>query len=180
MTSRTAALMRAVRQLPAFRQLIPQEAGVGWPLPLRRDRQVYLILPFFGLAPGLPGEPRALFPPFASMTFAWANGRLVEYTDLRFRNPWPEGRWDEQAGLFPHPAVAGLSARQYADQRDELLALYDELFDRLASGAAFSTSFTAEFSRRLRLLVEPELLPFYRSLAPRFFERFLDTAATPS
>src|SRR3712207_2891537 len=68
--SRTEALLREVRQTPLFRQLVPMEAGIGWPIPVRRvdgegQRRVYLRLPLYGYRPTpVRGQSAILYPPF--------------------------------------------------------------------------------------------------------------------
>jgi hypothetical protein len=171
--SKTEALMEAVRAMPLFRQLVPMEAGIGWPIPLRKEGNVYATLPCYGMAPSAEAKMTVLHPPFAAITLAWSNHVPVEYVNLRFRNPWPEGRWGESAGSFPHAAVAGLRVAEYTAKRRELLRLYDELFHKLGGGEPFPPQWCDEFSRSLRLLMEPPLEPYYRALGPKFFERFL-------
>ena len=174
MKSRTATLVETVRRTPIFNHLVPQEAGVGWPLPVRpggRGGALYVTLPFFGITPDPAGGPTKLYPPFSTLTLKWSNGLPVEYLDLRFRNPWP-GDWEGLAGVFPHAAVAGMSVREYEAAKVELFRLYDEMFDRLDRGDSIPGEFAGGFGKLLRLLLEPPLEPFYRVLAPKFFDRF--------
>jgi len=176
-TSRMEELMTSIRKTPLFRQLVPQEAGIGWPIPLRKaGKKMYVILPFFGLARPKDESRAALYPPFATLTVNWSNQMPVEYVNLRFRNPWPEGQWEGQVGTFPHSAVARLTVAQYQEKRRELLAMYDELMGLLAQGSAIAPEWRAHFGQLLRLLVEPGLEPYYRALGPKFFDHFLPVA----
>lgn len=179
--SRTDELLAEVRRMPAFRQLVPAEAGIAWPLPLRRNGQVYVVLPFFGMEAQRTGGA-ALYRPFATMTLLWPNGTPVEYVNLRFRDPRPEAEWNEPVGRFPHDALAEVSPDVYVRLRRELCYCYDRLLESLAAGTALATEDEQEFSRLLRLLFEPGLEPFYRQLGPgelgaRFCDRFLKPAA---
>jgi hypothetical protein len=57
------------------------------------------------------------------------------------------------------------------------------MFELLAQKRPFPAAWIARFSELLRLLMEPALEPYYRVLAPKFFERFLGAnsqVATPS
>lgn len=171
--SKTEQLMQAIRKTSLFRQLIPQEAGIGWLLPLRKEGKVYATLPFFGFFPTSEKGKTALFPPFATLTVNWTNQVPVEYVDLRFRNPAPELKWEGQVGVFPHPAVEQMTIGQYKQKRQELLTLYDELFDMLAEGKPFPAEWCDRFSELLKTLMEPDLEPYYRAMAPKFFDRFL-------
>ncbi len=166
-------LMDDLRKSPVFRQLVPQEAGIGWPIPLRRNKKVFVTLPFYGFSHKAHNQETILHPPFATITIDWSNQMPVEYVNLRFRNPWPEGDWQRPAGTFPHPAVSKLSIKQYRDLRNELLSMYDILLDTLAMNEVLTTDWKASFSLLLRMLMEPSLEPYYRALGEKFFDNFL-------
>jgi hypothetical protein len=175
MTSRTEQLTLDIRRTPLFRQLVPQEAGVGWPIPFRKQGKVYVSLLFFGYGPARDSAGTAIFPPLAMITVDWATWRPVEYLDLRFRHPWSDDQSTGQVGVFPHQAAAGVSVDDYKRLRGELFASYDELLEFLSAGKPFPAEFTEDFERSLRLLMEPSLEPYYRALSPGFFGRFLPT-----
>lgn len=176
--SRTETLMRDLRRMPLYRQLVPMEAGVGWPIPLRRpgldgEPVVYLKLPLYGFRPSpRRGQGALLFPPFATVTLRWDTGRPVEYVDLLFTRPWAMSREVKPVGEFPHDAVRG-SRQAYLADRARLLASYDELCERLARREPLSADWASEFSDLLRRLVEPGLEPYFRTLGRSFYERFL-------
>ncbi len=168
-TSRTSALLRGVRTTAAFRQLIPQEAGVGWPLPQRRDGRVQLVLPFFGMPKPKDRGAVPLHPPFATMTIDWKTARVINYRDLV-----SEGLWEtrEPVGTFPHDEIAELRRKDYLDRRERLLAMYDEMCARLETHDQFEPNWTAAFSAHFSALVEPSLLPYYTRLSGGFIQRF--------
>jgi hypothetical protein len=177
-TSRTAGLMEGLRSMPLFRQLVPMEAMIGWPIPVRHNPgwdgrpAVYLKFLLSGnRRPERRGEPTRLLPPFAMITLNWATGAPVEFADLRYSRPWPITFPPPVIGEFPHEAVRGMTAGDYLAARSRLCELYDDLFESLAHGAEFAEA--QEFGELLGRLAEPGLLPFYRKVAPRFVERFL-------
>jgi hypothetical protein len=170
------ALMNDVRKMPLFRQVIPMEAGVGWPVPRQpggEQSKVYVTLPFFGFSQTKAPGQTSLTPPFATMTLDWATQVPVEFVNLRFHNPWPEGQWEGQVGVFPHAAVAGLTVGEYKARRSELLGMYDHMMATLAANRALTPEWSAEFSALLRTLMEPGLEPYYRAIGPKFFGHFL-------
>jgi hypothetical protein len=169
---KTEQLLQTIRKMPLFRQLVPQESGIGFPIPIRRDGKVYATFPCFGFIPVAQGQT-TLFPPFSIITINWANQVPVEYVNLRFRSPAPELQWNGEIGSFPHAAISGMSVADYEQHRHQLLALYDELFDNLSSGALFSIDWNDRFSILFSLLLEPPLEPYYRILSPKFCDRFL-------
>lgn len=171
--NRTEESLKHIRKMPLFQQLIPMEAGVGWPIPLRRNGKLYVKLPFFGQVPTGEKGKIALYPPFATITLNWSSFVAVEYVDLRFQNPASELDWETQVGTFPHPAVKQMTVEEYKQKRRELLAMYDGLLDTLARGGSRSPDQDTEFSHLFSTLLEPPLIPYYRVLGEKFIARFL-------
>jgi len=174
MEGRTEKLMRLIRKSPLFEQLVPQEAGIGWPIPLRKEKNVYIKLPMFGFAPKSEDGKTALFPPFSIITIDWASGKPVEYLDLHYVKPDENLQWQgQQVGVFPHQAVADWRIGEYKEKRSELLQLYDELFNKLVQEDQFTDEWKNKFSKLLAVLVEPSLKPYYHALGAKFFGQFL-------
>jgi hypothetical protein len=172
-SSRTGTLLHKLRRTPLFRHLVPMEALMGWPIPVRRlapgGMSVYLQLLLYGQQrPARRGEPTTLLAPFAVVTLERERGIPVEWADARFRNLGAVP--GEPVGSFPHDAVRDLPLREYLARRAELLGLYDELFDAMAADTEFLEY--QRFVDLLAMLVEPPLLPAYRALSPRFVEQF--------
>lgn len=166
--SRTGRLMQEVRRTPLFHQLVPMEAGIGWPIPVRRRPGVYLRLPLFGTARH-EGRTR-LYAPFAVVTLDHATARPVEYQHLGFTRPFMPVTPPEPVGEFPHDAVRGTMG-DYGKARERLLECYDGLFASLRDDGPFVEA--EEFTELLGRLVEPALLPYFRALGTKFYERFL-------
>ncbi|WP_409239120.1 hypothetical protein [Streptomyces sp. PA5.6] len=176
----TAELLERLRRMPLFRQLVPMEAGIGWPVPLRLSRRsgaprICLRLPLFGMH-ALSDGGAELFPPFATVTLDRATGRPMEYVDLRLTRPWPPPDDTRPVGVFPHKTLDG-TVGDYRAARRELLGLYDDLCESLAARTPFARG--ARFTALLRTLLEPGLEPYYRALGPDFFTHFLGRAEDP-
>ncbi|MEV6397166.1 hypothetical protein AB0M39_20720 [Streptomyces sp. NPDC051907] len=174
---RSEALAKSFRGSRAFREVAPMECAVGWPVPIPvlqdGEPRLYVRLPLYVLRAD-PAGGADLFPPFATAALDWSTRRLVEYTDLRFKEPHrSREEWSHPAGRFPHAAVEGLTAAQYRAQRTRLFTLYDDLFADLSHGRAPDDATAAAFSDHLGRLLEPGLIPCYRRLAPKFLQRYL-------
>lgn len=174
------ALMEDIRKTPIYRQVIPLEANIGWPIPSRRKKRVFVTLPFFSVERVPANKETRLYPPFATITLDWLNQAPVEYVDLRYRNPWSETDWEQPVGIFPHPAVTEFSKGQYEELRTRLLSMYDHLMETLSKNKSLAPEWKTEFSFLLRLLMEPSLEPYYRLLGQNFFETFLPRLQAPS
>lgn len=171
--SKTEQLMKDVRKTSVFRALIPMEAEVGLPIPLLKNGKVYAKLPFYRADYQPDNRRTVLYPPLAVITLDWSSRKPVEYFDLGFRNPQPELEWEKVVGTFPHEAVAQMTGTQYMEKRNELLSMYDELFDKMARGENPAAEWNEHFGQILQTLIEPPLEPYYRALGPNFFGRFL-------
>ncbi|BCB90074.1 hypothetical protein [Phytohabitans suffuscus] len=171
--SRTRRLVTSVERHPFVTASVPEHATVGWPLPFRKrypeGPAAFVRLPIVPFRPVGP-EGSELFAPAALLTVRWRDQRVVEFVDLRYASPWPDVRPDTPLGVFPHPQVRD-SLRDYLADRLRLFARYDDLLDSLDSGRAAGPQ--REFAMLLDRLVEPGLTSFYRTLAPKFVDRFL-------
>jgi hypothetical protein len=166
--------------MPLYRQVIPQEAGIGWPLPRRKkeDGRVYVTVPVFGMRP-LTGGGAELYPIFATVTVDWGTKTVVEYVDLRYAGLCPKSDDPRPVGRFPHNEIAGMTVAEYRAAKGTLLALYDTLFDTLGANGEFDAGFSAEFAALFGRLLEPGLESQYRALAEKFVARFKPEARHP-
>ncbi|MBY8840583.1 hypothetical protein [Streptomyces sp. SP2-10] len=170
-------LVRTLRRSRTMREVAPMECGIAWPVPIAvlqdGEPRVFARLPLFVLRPD-PAGGADLFAPFATATLDWSTGRLVEYSDLRFKEPHRSRQeWAHPVGRFPHPAVEGLSHAGYRALRTRLFGTYDELFAAFSLGQQPDGAVTAEFRALLGRLLEPCLVPCYRRLAPKFLRQYL-------
>ena len=172
MMGKTEQIITNIHQTQWFQQLIPMETSISCPIPLRKKGSVYIILPCIGVKTTTAGQT-ILFPPLATLTLNWSNQAIVEYVDLKFKNPWQQEVTEGQIGIFPHKAIANLTVDEYKQKRSQLLAMYDTMFESLALGNSFSEQWCNDFSQLLQLLIEPSLKPYYRDLQPKFFNRFI-------
>ena len=161
-------ILADIREHPIFKSLIPMQAGIGWPVPIRCKGSVYLSIPVFGMQRAMKDQPVLLFPPFATITVSWPNFVVMEYVNLRWRKPWPEADFSKPAGAFPHDNIANLSVGQYNEKRKRLLAFYDKVLNNNIGGEDLN-----EYRDLLGLMMEPGLLPYYRKLYPKYYNYFL-------
>lgn len=170
--SRTEQFLFALPRMPLFRQMIPQAAAIGWPLPRRsKDKRLYVTIPFYGFRRAADGKTD-LFPIFATITVDWETKIVVEYADLRYTGLCPRDNPPKPVGRFPHDAVVTGTVDDYRRAKSDLFVLYDKLFDALAAGAPIDTAVATEFAALFDRLLEPGLEPQYRALAEKFVERF--------
>ncbi|MCX7745509.1 MAG: hypothetical protein N2645_01265 [Clostridia bacterium] len=165
-------LIKQTRNSEIFRKNVPMEASTGFPIPLRKAGQTFIILPYFTLIRKM-NEGIFAFPITSAITIEWPTGKLVNYQDLRKVETWKGVVWDRPVGKIPHEAIVGLTYRDVMEKRKELMSMYDQMFDKLTEGSAFSPEWEERFSSLLRLLMEPFLEKYYRAISPKFFEYFL-------
>ena len=161
-------VLNKIREHPVFRSLVPMEAGIGWPVPIRRNGCVYLCIPAFGLQQAIGDNPVLLYPPLATITVSWPNSVVVEYVNLRWKKLWSEEEFAKPTGTFPHPEIANLKLAQYNEMRTRLLKYYDSMLN-----ATMDETGKSEFKKLLSQMMEPTLLPYYRKLFPKFYDYFI-------
>jgi len=161
-------VLAKIREHPVFRSLVPMEAGIGWPVPIRRNGHVYLCIPAFGLQQAMGDQPVLIYPPFATITVSWPNSVVMEYVNLRWKNLWNEDEFAKPAGTFPHPEIAGLQLAQYSEMRTQLLNYYDSMLN-----ATMDETDENDFRNLLCKMMEPSLLPYYRILFPKYYGYFI-------
>lgn len=162
-------LINNLRKTSLFKQVVPMEAAAGWPVPVVENNEAYVLVPFYGSS--VQGKGRTvIYPPVCYITVKWSNKTIVEYVNLRYRNNLPEGKWNSPAGQFPHEAVSKMTVREYKEKKQQLMEAYDRLFDGIDSKAASLDD--KGFKELITVLMEPALLPFYRSFNPVFFKRY--------
>ncbi len=164
-------ILRNVKTMPIYKQLIPMEAISGWLIPFRKGGRTYITIPYCGAMPLKPGKTK-LYPPLALLTIDVQTGIPVQYVNTRYSNPWPEGKWSEAAGSFPHDAIAKMLVHEYKEKRARLKAIYDEMISCMNDDRELDPALDREFHDIINLLVDPGLKPFYTAIAPGFFGRY--------
>lgn len=164
-------LIKTIRRTPIFKQLVPMEAVSGWPIPVKRNGRVYVVLPFYGAQAQKKGKT-ILYPPLALITVDCMTMVVVKYINMRFENSWPSGKWQEAAGHFPHEAICKMTVREYKAQKRQLMFLYDTIINCLIDGKKLDPQTDAQFAKIMSIMMEPGLKPFYQAISPRFFDHF--------
>jgi hypothetical protein len=162
-------LIKYIRKTALFRQVVPMEAAAGWPIPVLKNNEVYVVVPFYGVTVKGKGKT-SIYPPLCTISVQWSNKVVVEYVNLRYNNSMPGGQWEKEAGSFPHEAISKMTVREYKKTKKELMELYDTMLDNLNKGNELSSQQEVRFRELLKILVEPGLIPFYKSINSEFFE----------
>lgn len=170
--TRIEQLIKDIRKTALFRQVVPMEAAAGWPIPILKGDEAYVILPFYGITVKGKGKT-SIYPPVCTITIKWSNKVVVEYVNLRYKNPLLEENWSKEAGTFPHDAISKMTVREYKKIKGELMELYDTMLDKLNKGMVLTTQQETAFEKLLKILIEPGLIPYYRAINREFFDRYM-------
>lgn len=165
-------LIKEVRKSSLFRSLIPMECETGWPLPSVREGILYITIPFFNVTKEGTGRFN-LFPFSHAVTIRWDDGKIVQYINYRYENPFSIKNFNEAVGIFPHDEIKSLKTKEYEEKKMELMNLYDEMFGKIAKGENVDKSVKESFARVFSLLTNPGHGQLYSTLAPNFCKRFL-------
>lgn len=149
--------------------LIPTECVSGWPYVSIKNGKICVSVPYFKTRSAGNGK-FYLFPLSHSLTLTWDNGVVVDFTRFSFTKDFKGVDYAKPVGTFKHEAIADMAKEEYAKKREELFNCYDELISCIEQKKEFPHE--AQMREALSLLMEPSLLPFYRRLNAKFFDKY--------
>lgn len=150
------------------KNLLPMELASGWPYLSIKQKKLCVSIPYF-MTKRADGY-YLLFPISFVWTVTWPAGRTVEVTALKYDKKFGEIDFSRAVGKFKHPAIASYSEEMYEEKKTALFSLYDNLISCILDKKSFEQG--DEMKALFSLLMEPDLLPMYRVLAPKFFEHY--------
>lgn len=99
--------------------------------------------------------------------------RVVGFTDLAFSETYKGVNFNNAVGKFRHDAVKHLDRNQFAELKRTALEQYDKLADAIVADTPYTEADDQLLAKKLGMLVEPCLYPFYRTLNAEFFARYI-------
>ncbi len=144
----------------------------GFPLLCVMNGYLCARIPFVRYQVTSATDQTLVYPPRYMATVKVPEGVIVGYEDLMFNPLFQQTDFSQPVGLFRHEAIKMLNKEEYERARKVLFERYDELIDGLSEGQYDSANDT-ELAAALQQLAEPSLKPFYRSLEPNFYNKYM-------
>lgn len=169
---RTQRIVDAARQY-LTRNIMPEEAMVSIPVPIRRDGR--LAAAMFGAitVPLLDLSNNWVYRPAVHIYADWAQERVLGHDVVREAVPFAQ---DQPVGLLYQPEFAGLpgEAREHQiwQALSDLYHLLDEVGPLYAEQRELTPSereLVTRLSRAYHRWVPPDIWPLYEALNPDFF-----------
>ena len=157
----------------AVRENIPMGLGMGFPvLNITGDR--LLVSVFYYRSVLRPNDQTLLMPPEYKLTLDYPSGKLTSFENLRLDPRYAKVNFDKPLGMFRHEAIKHLDRDGYKKAKEDLYDALNRLIAFLGDEGEFTKEDEEKLSGLYTMMTEPSLHPFYRSLSPQFFERYIE------
>lgn len=166
------AFLKTMNTSCAVRSYVPMGLGMGFPM-LNIAGDTLLVSVFYYRSILRPEDRTLLMPPEYMLSFEYPNARLALFQNLRVDPRYSAVDFAKPLGTFRHAAILHLDRQEYKAHKEALYALLDRLTAYLGGEGAFSGEDEKKLSELFTMLTEPPLHPFYRAMAPQFYQRFI-------
>lgn len=162
-----------MRRRPEIEANVPMGYTPGLPVLNIINDNLCVEVPFLRYKVTGEKDRTLVYPVRYVATYLVPELTLVRFVDLAFT---PEGEgtdFNRPVGMFRHAAIANLSRGEYDALRVSVL----EDLGLLAAAMLGEAEMEADAHKRLRdnmsRLVEPSIIPFYRSVSPDFSDKYI-------
>jgi len=144
----------------------------GYPMLGIKADELCITVPFLYYKSTGEVDKTLVFPIRYILTMTLPEQGIVSFNDLSY-SPMNID-FHKPICLFRHEAIKNLDKKAYSEKQDELFSLYDKVISHLLTGSAYTAEDESRMSQLLNLLLEPELRPFYKKLAPDFYKKYFN------
>ncbi len=164
--------LKIIKTSSVTRENIPMGLGMGYPM-LNITNDNLLVSIFYYRSVLRPDDKTLLMPPEYMLTFDYPSGKLTSFENLRLDSRFSKVVFEKPVGLFRHDAIKHLNHEEYKEKKEELYNSLNKLIASLGDEGEFTQSDEAELLKLYSMMTEPALHPFYKFIAPKFFERYI-------
>lgn len=154
------------------RSYVSLELGMGFPM-INIEKDSLIISVFYYRSVLRPNDKTLIMPPEYEMSFEYPSGRLVSFQNLRLSPCYTAIDFEKPVGTFRHEAIKNMNKREYKAEREKLYNMVNRLISYLGEEGDFFKNDEEEMSELYTKLTEPSLHPFYKAMAPEFFQRYI-------
>ena len=152
---------------------IPMGYNPGIPMLSLRNGDPCLIIPFLKYQMTGEIDKTRVFAPRFVVTVTANDGKIVKYEDLMYDSRFEEVDFRKPVGLFRHSSIRHLKKEDYNKMRKEIYALLDALSDSMTGKMEFDEMDAMKLNKKLSILLEPSMKPFYHAIDKTFFETYI-------
>ncbi|MCC8104177.1 MAG: hypothetical protein LIP11_18625 [Clostridiales bacterium] len=153
---------------------MPLQYRAGMPVFGKRNRRVYLIIPFnYCKITGVVDQTE-VYPIRYTITLTLPDGRPVAYEDLSMNTAFGKQDFAKAVGYFRHDSIKNMKAAEYKALEAEIYDLYNQLLEDLLDRGETDAADEKKLSKLLGRYLPPALKPQYRLLDSDFYFTYLD------
>lgn len=168
-----SALINDIRKREEIRLLMPMGYVPGIPvLSVINDRLV-AIVPYLRYKVTGVEDETLVFPIRYTVTYSLPDLAFVDFSDLMFDAKFGDVDFNKSIGKFRHQAIKDLDKNAYLELRTQTLLSLDKLAGMLLFDSPYSSADDVTLQKRMRRIVEPSLIKYYRAIEPDFYNKYL-------
>ena len=171
------SVIKIINQLKTSDFLVGCEIPLGYvagiPTVQIKNDTVCLVIPYLKYKITGAVDKTLVFPVRYLVCISLPDEKVVQFADLSEMRGASKIDFSKPVGLFRHDSIKSYTRQEYDSKRKELMMCYDVLLSSLIYGTEFSVAEQNKMKELLRLLVEPSLIPFYKSIDPDFYKKYL-------
>ena len=146
----------------------------GLPILQIKNEQLCLQIPFLKYRVTGEVDKTLVYPVRYTVTMVLPEKKIVAFRDLSLEPAFAAVDFSAPIGLFRHEAIRHLKKSEYNELREELFVQYDKVAAMLLFNAPYGEEDEEKMCGLIKQLIEPSLLPIYKSLDGDFFEKYLN------
>jgi len=150
--------------------IIPLEMASGWPCIHKVGNVLCITIPYFSRT--LTKDRKvALKPIYCSVTVPVMNPkRLLDFTVYPYQRDWDDVDYTEAVGIFPHPALEGITKDEYKHLCEELYSCYDDMVEAVMNNKKYEGE---KMQKLFSRLMEPAHYSQYLKINKKFYSFFV-------
>ncbi|MBE7011237.1 MAG: hypothetical protein E7415_01025 [Ruminococcaceae bacterium] len=143
----------------------------GFPIVAVKSGKACLKIPFLKYKITGQVDKTLVYPVKYVLTYSLPEMKPIGFEDLEYNIVFKHIDFNKPIGYFRHDAIKSLTKKAYAEKKNELLELYDDLAMTVVDKKPFSDG--EEFKKVLNMMLEPSVKPIYKVLDRDFYDKYL-------
>lgn len=162
-----------LKRRPEIQALIPMGYNPGIPALSVRAGNLCIEVPYVRYKVTGEKDRTLVYPIRFVATYLVPEFTMISFCDLAYTPEGEDTDYDVAVGHFRHHAIASLSHSDYEQLREATLSSISHLSMKLLGEDPGTPRLEPELRHQLQTIVEPSLYPFYKSIAPEFFNKYI-------
>ncbi len=152
---------------------IPLGYSSGFPILQVKNGSLCVTIPYLKYQTTGEIDKTLVFPLRYGISLELPAEKIIGFENYEFKSDFANIDFDKPVGYFRHEAIKQYKKMQYKNLRRELMKEYDKAANALLGNRIYGFHDENRMSELLQLLIEPSLLPLYRTIDIDFYNKYL-------